>query len=179
MTKAALTPFNYLVLGLLRRNPGSGYQVCRQIESMPIGTLSSSPGSIYPCLKKLVSLGFLAAIERGGVAKPRMRYELTTKGKRALSKWLNAPLDVALAIRSPEALIIKTSFMVDAGRSANQLRQLSDALAESINALRDYQATTSQHMAIGGRLAMDLSIAIATAMRDWATDSSESLSPHH
>ena len=48
------TALGYALIGLVQEDPRSGYALRKVFEDTPMGAFSSSPGSIYPALKKLV-----------------------------------------------------------------------------------------------------------------------------
>ncbi|MEM9532353.1 MAG: PadR family transcriptional regulator [Pseudomonadota bacterium] len=169
--KSTLTPLNYLLLALLDRKPQSGYGLCRMIEAMPIGAVSASPGSIYPSLSKLMDSGHLLAEAYGGTVKRRKRYSLSAAGRRALKKWLRAPISASTAIRSPEILFIKLSFAdPDSAWMVTQMKTLSTDLGRRLDELQTYRAAGLHDMAAGGQQALDLSIQLVQLLHTW-TDS--------
>jgi DNA-binding PadR family transcriptional regulator len=48
-----ITTLGYALLGLIRAEPRTGYALRMVFETTPMGSYSSSPGSIYPALKSL------------------------------------------------------------------------------------------------------------------------------
>ncbi|MBX2878146.1 MAG: PadR family transcriptional regulator, partial [Saprospiraceae bacterium] len=53
MKKTSPTRLDYAIMGLLIGGPLSGYQIRQIFETSEMGNYSSSPGSIYPALKRL------------------------------------------------------------------------------------------------------------------------------
>jgi DNA-binding PadR family transcriptional regulator len=86
-----LTPLSYALLGLVRQQPRSGYGLRKVFETTPLGSYSSSPGSIYPALKALETAG-LVEVRGGETARGKGLYHLTAKGSDALDAWLVAPI---------------------------------------------------------------------------------------
>jgi DNA-binding PadR family transcriptional regulator len=86
-----MTPLSYALLGLIKMDPRSGYALRKVFETTPLGSYSSSPGSIYPALKSLEAHGLVEA--RGGDARGKGLYHLTDAGRDALQAWLGAPVE--------------------------------------------------------------------------------------
>jgi DNA-binding PadR family transcriptional regulator len=86
-----MTPLSYALLGLIQMEPRSGYALRKVFETTPLGSYSSSPGSIYPALKSLESAGL---VETRGAhdARGKGLYHLTDSGRDALEAWLDAPV---------------------------------------------------------------------------------------
>ena len=74
---------------------------------MPIGSLSGSPGSIYPAIAVLEKNKLIQGKQFGGTVKPRKRFQITSKGKRTLDRWLSEPISARDAIKEPEIVFIK------------------------------------------------------------------------
>lgn len=86
-----MTPLSYALLGLVRQQPRSGYGLRKVFETTPLGSYSSSPGSIYPALKALETAG-LVEVRGGQTARGKGFYHLTAKGADALDAWLKGPI---------------------------------------------------------------------------------------
>ncbi|MDH5368031.1 MAG: PadR family transcriptional regulator, partial [Cyclobacteriaceae bacterium] len=56
------TSLDYAILGLVHILPQSGYAIRKQFELTAIGNYSSSPGAIYPALKRLQKFGLVENI---------------------------------------------------------------------------------------------------------------------
>jgi len=54
-----LTTLEYALLGLLDRQPSSGYDIARRFAETPLAHFSSSPGAIYPALRRLERAGMV------------------------------------------------------------------------------------------------------------------------
>jgi DNA-binding PadR family transcriptional regulator len=88
------------VLGLLRESPLHGYELRKRLNSLLGSFRAFSYGSLYPCLKSLVSAGLIIedgpAGEEAGTAaaaaragkRSRIVYRLTAEGKEHLQELL-------------------------------------------------------------------------------------------
>ena len=80
------------VLGLLHESPLHGYELRKRVNAL-LGPLRAiSYGSLYPCLKEMVTAGLLAtddeASEAGAGRRSRIVYKLTAEGKERLQEQL-------------------------------------------------------------------------------------------
>lgn len=80
------------VLGLLHESPMHGYELRKRLNTL-LGPLRAiSYGSLYPCLRELVMLGWIAESHAGsaeaGSRRSKIVYELTADGKERLQEQL-------------------------------------------------------------------------------------------
>ncbi len=115
MTTLPLTLLEYALLGLVDMSPLSGYDVHKLFATTPMAHFSSSPGAIYPALRRLERRGLLKA-KLGGKseARPRRAYSLTREGGVALSAWLRQQVTREELIRNSGAPILR--FALSGGR---------------------------------------------------------------
>lgn len=88
------TSLDYAILGLLQRQSLTGYRIRKIFETTALGNYSSSPGTIYPALKRLKKLGLIMQGDSTGdhVDGPN-RFVITTEGIEILAKWLGKPVE--------------------------------------------------------------------------------------
>lgn len=79
----------FVILGLLSKEPMTGYDM-KSFISRPLGFFwAVSYGQLYPTLKKLHAAGNVTRVVKTAKSKPdRHVYSLTAKGKRKLLDWL-------------------------------------------------------------------------------------------
>lgn len=83
-----LTTLEFIVLGLISLEPQSGYSIVNYLESETT-SWSSSPGSIYPILKRLEQQEIIQGeLEMEYETRPRKVYHITEKGEKLLDEWL-------------------------------------------------------------------------------------------
>jgi DNA-binding PadR family transcriptional regulator len=83
----------YAILGLLARQPATGYQLARRMDGS-VNLFWPAPHSqIYPQLAALEDAEFVQHIQSPGPG-PRLKktYEITAAGRRALGRWVTSPL---------------------------------------------------------------------------------------
>jgi DNA-binding PadR family transcriptional regulator len=84
----------YAILGLLAREPMSGYDI-RNVAEEQLGHFwHESFGHIYPVLKRLHERGWVdKRIEEGRGGPPRHEYSITDEGASALRDWFGEPIE--------------------------------------------------------------------------------------
>lgn len=117
-TPRPLTTLELALLGLLHTESRSGYELRKVFDTTPMAHCSSSPGAIYPALKRLEDRGLLASrTERLGTMRPRRVYSLTASGNRALLDWASRPVTREDLVWREDELILRFAFM---GQLANR-----------------------------------------------------------
>ena len=106
-----LTNQEYLVLGLISVASQSGYTIINYFEDW-VYRWSSSPGTIYPMLKRLEKLKIIAGeLEMVHETRPRKIYTLTPLGEQLLDNWLREPPDMPPLYERREMALMKFLFM--------------------------------------------------------------------
>ena len=94
LDKASLTDFEQILLGLLARNPRSGYELKRFVATTPAAAYQPSSGTLYPALRRLERRGLLTGTETPSAGRrTQRRYHLTTAGHAAHLGWLRRPVE--------------------------------------------------------------------------------------
>jgi DNA-binding PadR family transcriptional regulator len=83
-----------VILGLLKFDPRTGYDVKRVTDFSTRFFWRASYGQIYPELRALTASGLVHVREEPRGRRPRLVYELTPAGERALRGWLLGESDV-------------------------------------------------------------------------------------
>jgi DNA-binding PadR family transcriptional regulator len=93
MTKP-VTSLGYALLGLINEEARSGYALRKVFETTPMGSYSSSPGSIYPALESLRKAGLVETRDaKTEKARGKGLFYLTPEGAAAFQEWLRVPVD--------------------------------------------------------------------------------------
>ena len=82
-----------VILGLLKFEPRTGYDIKRVTDVSTRFFWRASYGQIYPELRGLEEAGLVRSREEPHGRRPRRVYELTADGDRALSEWLRSETD--------------------------------------------------------------------------------------
>ncbi len=77
-----------MILKIIGEKPTHGYEIIKEVERRTNGRWTPSPGSIYPALDSLESMGWIRSEE----VERRKLYTITPKGRAALerlkAKWM-------------------------------------------------------------------------------------------
>jgi len=88
-----MTTLEYKLLGLLARQPMSGYYLASRLKKrfVPFGPISHT--QIYPALASLEQQGLVRyhIVEQQAVRPNKKVYELTEEGRAALRQWVESP----------------------------------------------------------------------------------------
>ena len=93
-----MTTLEYKLLGLLARQPMSGYDLASKLKQrfVPFGPISHT--QIYPALASLEQQGLVRyhIVEQQAVRPNKKVYELTEEGRAALRQWVESPTPLAI-----------------------------------------------------------------------------------
>lgn len=148
------------VLGLLDQSPMHGYELRKRLSGVlgPFHTISY--GSLYPCLKDLVSRGWLVEDgegEAGGLSGKRARivYRLTAEGKEQFQQligeagpdtWEDERFGVRLAFFGRTEASVRMRILEGRrSRLEERLDTLKQSLARSRERLDSYTLELQQH----------------------------------
>jgi len=89
----------YVILGMLGLGKSTGYDIKALVDVSTRFFWAASYGQIYPELKRLEALGFIAAVQEPEDGRRRKAYRLTDEGRRALRDWLNSSDELHTELR--------------------------------------------------------------------------------
>lgn len=93
-----MTILEYKLLGLLARQPMSGYDLASHLKQrfVPFGPISHT--QIYPALASLEQQGLVRyhIVEQHAVRPNKKVYELTEEGQAALRQWVESPTPLVI-----------------------------------------------------------------------------------
>jgi DNA-binding PadR family transcriptional regulator len=140
--KETLSTLSLAILGLISNTPSSGYDLRKVFSNTPIGVFSSSPGAIYPALKRCEKNGWIEGeIDSSSILRPRQVFQLTAAGHEALKEELSHPVTVESVIWQSGDLILRFAFM----DGVLTKKRILKFLEEYAKATEEYIATLSEH----------------------------------
>jgi len=86
-----MSPTAYVILGLVRNEPRSGYEIKAVVDASTRFFWAASYGQIYPELKRLAEAGLVTGNEAPTGGRRRTVYEITADGEEELRTWLRQP----------------------------------------------------------------------------------------
>jgi DNA-binding PadR family transcriptional regulator len=133
----------YVVLGMLRHEPSTGYEIKAVVDNSTRFFWAASYGQIYPELRRLEAAGLVDGRSEPRGGRRRTVYALTDSGRAELREWLDrgaevlelrdeALLKLFFAAAGPEAAIE----IVDAKRRLHE-RKLAELRAIEPKALAE------------------------------------------
>jgi PadR family transcriptional regulator AphA len=176
------TPSRFAILGLLAREPLSGYALRQRFSESLANFWRLSFGQIYPLLHELEAEGLVAPVE-GGEPAPRNRraYRLTPSGAQALAAWIGEPpafeqtrsellLKLAFASSAPPGALRRhlEDFAVRQRARVAQLTTIAATLR------RDHPASPEADPWL---LTLDYGLTKARALADWADRAARAFDP--
>lgn len=86
-----LNPTAYVILGLVIKEPRSGYEIKAVVDQTTRFFWAASYGQIYPELKRLSEAGLVTGVDSPTGGRKRTVYEITADGEEELKAWLRKP----------------------------------------------------------------------------------------
>ena len=181
MTAYRPTSLGYALLGLIHMQPQTGYDLRKLFATTPMGHYSSSPGAIYPALKRLEKEGLIAGkVADGDTLRPKRIYTATAKGIEALSDWVSQPVVKDDLLHKDDELMLRFALMgsvVDDATTRRFLRQMSDVLDQYIPELEQILKSIPKEGPPHGRLALGSGIEAYKARRIWIRQAIKEFGP--
>lgn len=171
MAERKLTTLEYALLGLVGMSPMTGYDVHKVFATTPLAHFSSSPGAIYPALRRLAHIGLLEArLDTAKEARPRRVFSLTDAGERALDTWLHQSVTREELIRGAGAPVLR--FSLAGGRLSREeiltyLETYQEVVAAYLKELYDCAELTTGPDNLHGRLSLHLGIRGSESELEW------------
>lgn len=166
-----ISNLGYALLGLLRQNPCSGYELRKIFVATAMKSYSDSPGAIYPALHRLEQQDLIrGGIEEGPGLRRRQIFRLTAKGTAELKKWIKRPVTREEVVQGARDLTLRFAFSeVVAGPSTSVkiLKSLEAVLASYLPSLRQQFNERKPGMPRSGRLAFESGIRDYECLLEW------------
>jgi DNA-binding PadR family transcriptional regulator len=174
-----LSMLSLAILGLISQRPLTGYDIRKVFATTPMGHFSSSPGAIYPALKRLEDAGWVRGIAGEGKTHRRRRtYEITARGLRVFKRHLAQPVTSDDVVWHMDDLMLRFAFMDPVvGREATLqfLHDFASHIDEHVAGLRRYLDSVRDILPPCGRLAMENGIQGYEMDAQWARRAMEEL----
>jgi len=90
-----LNPTAYVILGMVSREPRSGYEIKAVVDNTTRFFWAASYGQIYPELKRLSETGLVKGVDAPRGERKRTVYAITATGEAVLKDWLREPPETA------------------------------------------------------------------------------------
>ena len=85
----------YVILGMVSREPRSGYEIKAAVDNTTRFFWAASYGQIYPELKRISEAGLIEGVDTPTGGRKRTVYAITADGEAELKDWLRKPPEAA------------------------------------------------------------------------------------
>ncbi len=170
--KHDLSTLSLAILGLISQRPLTGYDLRKIFATTPMGHFSSSPGAIYPALKRIEEANWIRGVATGEhTRRPRVVYEITARGLKVLREHLSQPVTPEDVIWHMDDLMMRFAFMDGIVGREMTVRFLQDFAARvdaHVADLRRYFESARSILPPCGKLAMENGIQSYEMHARWA-----------
>lgn len=169
----------FALVGLLRQQPQSGYDLRKMFATTPMRHFSDSPGSIYPALRRLEARGWITSKAESGSARKRQVFRVTAAGKNAFLDWLITEITREDIVHRMDDLMLRFAFLgdcVDRDVTLKFVDELVSALEGYAKELREYYKNIGPGIqSETGKLAFESGIQSYEATLQWARSARKKL----
>jgi DNA-binding PadR family transcriptional regulator len=130
-----LSPTAYVILGMLRSEPRSGYEIKQAVDHSTRFFWAASYGQIYPELRKLAKAGLVEGESQPTGGRKRTLYRLTDAGREELRNWLAEPPE-HLELRDEGLLKLFFAIEAEPGKAVEIIDAKQRLMEEKLAALR-------------------------------------------
>jgi PadR family transcriptional regulator AphA len=155
------------VLGLLTKQPMSGYDIKRFLKSLSWLIDVPSLGSLYPSLHALLKDGFVTMeVAASQDRPPRKIYSITEAGREALQKWLDQPSESDASLKKFIMRLALAGQLSRVGLLAHLEQRRARVTAQKM-ALEQAIEVESKNADLEERLMLDYGLSLAVAELAW------------
>jgi len=174
-----LSTLSLAILGIIRQQPQTGYDIRRLFATTPLGHIRNSPGAIYPALKRIENAGWIRGQPvQGKTRRQRVVYEITAQGLDVLVEHLSRPVTPDDIMWRMDDLLLRFAFMDPVlGREPTLrfLREFAARIDAHVAGLREYLDSVRDLMPSCGRLALENGIQSYEMNAQWTRRAMEEL----
>ena len=128
----------YVILGMLRHEPRSGYEIKQAVDNSTRFFWAASYGQIYPELAKLAKAGLVDGDAQPTGGRRRTVYRLTDAGREELRHWLEEPPEL-FEVRDEGLLKLFFAAAGDPAKAADVIDAKQRLMEEKLAALRSIE----------------------------------------
>jgi DNA-binding PadR family transcriptional regulator len=168
-----LTDFEQVLLGLIASEPRSGYGLKKMFNTSPAGVYQTSPGALYPALRRLEDRGLLQAEQKVSSGRRSQRlYRVTEAGRAVHVDWLRQPVVPDTVATDLGLHMMRFALMenhLERAAVLAFLADLADALDSFVSGVEQFVASsTGQSLPRHALLALEHGVVTHRASLKWA-----------
>jgi PadR family transcriptional regulator AphA len=133
----------YVILGMVSREPRSGYEVKAAVDNSTRFFWAASYGQIYPELKRLSEVGLIEGIDASRGDRKRTVYAITADGEAELKDWLRRPPETA-EMREEGLLKLFFAGALKPAEAVETLRSMRSMRLDLIERLRSMESEKTE-----------------------------------
>jgi PadR family transcriptional regulator, regulatory protein AphA len=133
----------YVILGMVSREPRSGYEIKAAVDDTTRFFWAASYGQIYPELKRLSEAGLIEGVDASTGDRKRTLYAITGDGEAELKDWLRKPPETK-EMREEGLLKLFFSGVLKPAEAVETLRSMRRARLELVERLRAMEAEKAE-----------------------------------
>ncbi|MDR0949511.1 MAG: PadR family transcriptional regulator [Lachnospiraceae bacterium] len=138
---------DYVILGLLRRESLTGYEIKKRLDAASFFFWKASYGSIYPALNGLVLSGYAKSKNVNGDKRDKISYTITQKGRSHLVEWLHQ-MDAKDEMRFETLLKLSFGSEIGAPATCEQLGHFAERIERNLPLLVQQLGTLKQQQKV-------------------------------
>jgi PadR family transcriptional regulator AphA len=156
----------YFVLGLLTRQPMSGYDIKRFLKNLSWLVDVPSLGSLYPSLHTLLKDGLVTMeVVARQDRPPRKIYAITAAGEEALRAWLSQPSEPNASLKKFVMRLALAGRLSQVGLLAHLEQRRAHIAAQKVNL--EQAIAEGENADLGEHLMLDYELNLAAAELAW------------
>jgi DNA-binding PadR family transcriptional regulator len=153
-----LSTLGLAILGLVGCGETSAYEVRKVFSNTPMGHFSSSPGAIYPAMKRMEKAGWIRGrVVNRDTLRPKRVYRHTALGKKVLKKRLGAKVTRDDVVWGMDDLLLRFAFMdtfLDREEILPVLRSWEKEIGAYLEELKEIHARMAEGLSVCQRMSM-------------------------
>ena len=177
MKEAQVTNLGFALIGLLHQGPMSGYDLRKVFAETALGSYSSSPGAIYPALRRLEEQGLVEGEnDHTRKLRPKRLYRPTPAGTARICNWLGQSIEPSDVASHFDELMLRFAFhgILESNPATHRfLSELAEALDRHVKELRTQRKLFPAEAPVQSRLALEAGIEQYRAAYRWARKARE------
>lgn len=175
-TQVGLSANEGVVLGMLARAPGSGYDVLARIRRSVGYFWTPARSHVYALLPRLLELGLVTRRDVAQTTAPDKHvYEVTRAGRRALREWLSSSQLAEGPARNPFLVKLFFGDMVEPEELLDHVRARRDAIAAELRELEEIERSIDRERSPYGWLTLRYGLEQDRAFLRWADETLHAL----
>jgi DNA-binding PadR family transcriptional regulator len=166
---------SYVILGMLRKGPKSGYEIKAQADVSTRFFWAISYGQIYPELKRLERAGLIEGEDDHDSGRRRRVYSIAPLGEEALREWLTRAGDLHSELRHEGVLRFFFADALDREERVELLRAMRAKHEQIGSELRELEPTVATVCAESGDNLSLLTLETGIAYQDFFVETCDRL----